>query len=200
MDQCRPTEEPSAKVLQIEALDQKEPYRPIEPPGLEDYCRKISLPPSVSQPEYSFSIKYYDLDFLNSSMPLVIAATSDFAMSSGLAGALNREMSNSDFLFSQWKNVGEVVMTPMFGNRTHRRTYYMILAYTERHEVTERAMQQCLHDLAHVARNNEERNLALPLVDKWRNPIPKWYDAIHDAFSYSGIQIRVMENYYLSLP
>ncbi len=61
----------------------------------------------------------------------------------------------------------------------------MILAYTERHEVTEKAMQQCLHDLAHVARNIEERNLAFPLVDKWRNPIPwpKWYDAIHDAFS-----------------
>ena len=61
-------------------------------------------------------------------MPLVIAATADFAMRS--AGALNREMSNSDFLFSQWKNVGEVVMTPRFGNRSHRRTYYMILSYT----------------------------------------------------------------------
>ena len=93
-------------------------------------------------------------------------------------------------------------MTSRFGNRSHRRTYYMILAYTEKHEVTETAMQQCLHDLSHVARNNEERNLAFPLVEKWRNPIPwaRWYDAIHEAFSYSGIQIRVTEYYYLSLP
>ena len=121
VDQCRPTEEPSAKILQIETLDEKEPYRPIEPPGLEDFCRKISPTPTVSKPDYSLFIKYYDLDFLNSSMPLVTAATSDFAMSSGLAGALNREMSNSGFLFSRWKSVGEVVMTPRFGNRSHRR-------------------------------------------------------------------------------
>ncbi len=30
-----------------------EPFQPIEPPGLEDHCRKISLPPSVSEPDYS---------------------------------------------------------------------------------------------------------------------------------------------------
>ena len=110
-------------------------------------------------------------------------------------------MSNCENVFSQWKNVVEVVMTPRFGNRSHRRTNYMVPAYTEKHEVTEKAMQQCLHDLAHVARNNEERNLAFLFVDRWRNtvPWPKWYDAIHEAFSYSGTQIRIMEYYYLSL-
>ena len=125
VDQYRPTEELSSSGLQIEALDQNEFFQAIEPPGLENYCRKISLPLTISRPDYSFFIKFHDMDFLNSSMPLVIAATADFAMSSGLAGALNREISNSDFLFSQWKNVGEVVMTPRFGNRSHRRTYYM---------------------------------------------------------------------------
>ena len=94
VDQCRPTEELSSSVLQIETLDQNEPFQPIDPPGLEDYCRKISLPPTVSKPDYSFFMKYYDTDFLNSSMPPIIAATADFAMSSGLAGALNREKSN----------------------------------------------------------------------------------------------------------
>ncbi len=39
------------------------------------------------------------------------------------------------FLFSQWENVGEVVMTPTFGNRSRRRTYYMIVACTQSHEV-----------------------------------------------------------------
>ena len=45
-------------------------------------------------------IDYYDVDFLNSSRPLVVAATAKFSMRSGLAGALNPEMSNVDFLFS----------------------------------------------------------------------------------------------------
>ncbi len=153
LNQCRPTEELSSTVLQIETLDQNETFQPIEPPGLEDYCRKISMPPTISKPDNSFFIKYYDMDLLNSSKPVVIAATTDFARSSGLAGALNQEMVNSDFLFSQWNNVGEVVMSPMFGNRSHRRTYYMILAYTEKHEVTQKAMQQCFHDLAQQRRS-----------------------------------------------
>ncbi len=91
VDQCRPTEEPSARILQIETLDQKDLLQPIEPPSLEDYCKKIYLPPTASKPDYSFFIKNYDMDFLNSSTPLVIAATSNFAMSSGLVGTLIRE-------------------------------------------------------------------------------------------------------------
>ncbi len=91
-------------------------------------------------------------------------------------------------------------MTPRIGNRSHRRIYYMILSHTEKAEVTEASMNQCLDDLAYEARNNEERVLAFPLVDKWRDPISwaTWYDAIHNRFYYSGIQIRVMEYYYFS--
>ncbi len=100
VDQCRPAEEPSSRILQIETLDQKDAPLLQEPPGLGDYCRKFSLPATIRRPDYSFFIKYYDLDFLNSSIPFVIAATAHFAMSSGLAGALTREMSirTSSFL------------------------------------------------------------------------------------------------------
>ena len=58
VDQCRPAEEPSTRILQIDTLDQRDPLLPIEPPGLEDYCRKISLPPTASRPDYSLFIKY----------------------------------------------------------------------------------------------------------------------------------------------
>ncbi len=84
-------------------------------------------------------------------------------------------MSSSDFLFFQWKNVGEIVMTPSFDIRNDRRTYHMVVSYTEKHEVTEKAMQQCLHDLAHVAHNNEQRILAFPLVDRWWNRMIEEY-------------------------
>ena len=66
-------------------------------------------------------------------------------MSSGLAGALNREMSNADLLFCQWKNAGEVAMTPPFGNRSHGRIYYMFPRHTEESDMTADVMYQCLN-------------------------------------------------------
>ncbi len=78
----------------------------------------------------------------------------------------------------------------------------MLVRHTERAETTEDLMNQCLDDWAYEARNNEERALAFPLVDKWRDPITwaTWYDAIHTRFYYSNIQIRLMQFYYLSIP
>ena len=121
MEQCKAAEPRCVKELTVEIVEDERPAHLPEPEALEDYCVKVTLPASVSRPIYSWLIKYYDLDFLTSSLPLVVAATSAFEMSSGLEGALSREMSNADFLFSQWKNTGEVVMTPRFGNRSHRR-------------------------------------------------------------------------------
>ena len=101
IDQCKVAEPKSPRELTVEIVED-EPTAPFpEPEALEHYCVKVTLPSSKSRPNYSFFIKYYDMDFLTSSMPLVVAATAAFEMSSGLADALNREMSNADFPFSQ---------------------------------------------------------------------------------------------------
>ena len=46
-----------------------------------------------------------------------------------------------------------------------------------------------------------ETSLAIPLVDKWRDPIPweTWYRLLHDNFLYSGIQVLVPDYYYLTV-
>ncbi len=159
-----------------------------EPMEVEDFCRKIIL------------IKYVCMDFLNCGMPLVVATTADFQMSSGLPAALDRELNNREFLFSQRMRVGEVASMPRFSSRSHRGIYYLVLKARERDVARRKDMENSIWSLLAVARDKGERVLAFPAVDKWRFPFEwkEWYDLIHEVFAYSSIEIRVMEYYYLS--
>ena len=67
----------------------------------EDYCRKMCPPSDVILPSYSFFIEFTRMGFLNSSMPLVVAATADFAMTSGLVVTLNLSLSITGSSFSR---------------------------------------------------------------------------------------------------
>ncbi len=49
---------------------------------LRDYCRKVQAPAHLYCPIYSRVLQYLEVDFLNCSLPMVIAATADFHMSS----------------------------------------------------------------------------------------------------------------------
>ncbi len=168
----------------------------------EDYCRKICLPSDVILPSYSFFIEYTRMDFLNSSMLLVVAATADFAMTSGLVATLNRELDNRELLFAQRCQVGEVACMPGLTSTSRRRIYYLVLRPTERHPLKEKAVQDCVYSLLCMARGQKEKCLAFPIVDKWRDPVPwpTWYRLLHDSFRYQHIGIKVLEYYYLTTP
>ncbi len=168
---------------------------------LESYCRRIHPPPHLHRPIYSRVIQYLAIDFLNCSLPMAVAATADFRMSSGLSAALNLELQNRGFLFSQQCSVGEVASMPRFGSRTHRRIYYLVLRVTEQSAILLNDAENCVYDLLCRAKANGEASLAVPLVDKWRDPLPwdTWYRLLHDNFLYSGIQLLVPDHYYLTV-
>ncbi len=168
---------------------------------LENYCRKIQAPSHLRRPLYSRSVQYVAMDFLNCSLPLVVAATADFRMSSGLAAALNLELQNREFLFSQQCQLGEVASMPRFSSRTHRRIYYLVLRATEASTIMINDAENCVYDLLCRAKANGETSLAFPLIDKWRDPIPweTWYRLLHDNFLYSGIQVLIPDHYYLTV-
>ena len=138
---------------------------------LQDYCRKVQAPPHLHRPIYSRVLKYLEMDFLNCSLPMVIAATADFRIRPGLSAAMNLELQNHEFLFSQRCQVGEVASMPRFSSRTHRRVYYLVLRTSEQATITVNDAENCVYDLFCRTKTNGETCLAVSLVDKWRDPI-----------------------------
>ncbi len=108
------------------------------------------------------------------------------------------ELQNREFLFYQQCQLGEVASMPRFSSRTHRRVYYMVLRATEHSPIDVHDAENCVYDLFCKARANGETTLAVPLVERWRDPIPwdTWYRLFHDNFLYSGIQVLVPDHYY----
>ncbi len=107
------------------------------------------------------------MDFLNSSMPFVVAATADFAMKSGVIATLNWELDNGEFLFQQRCGVGEVACMPRTGTRTRRRKYYLVLLATEKDQLTEHAIQDSIYSLICMVKGQKEASVAFPMVDVW---------------------------------
>ena len=146
-------------------------------------------------------LQYLEVDFLDCSLPMVIAATADFRMSSGLSAAMILELRNREFLFSQRCQVGEVASMPGFSSRTHRRVYCLVVRTSEQSTITMNDAENCIYDLFCRAKTNYETYHTVPLVDRWREPIPwdTWYRLLHDNFLHSGIQILVPSRYYLTV-
>ena len=63
-------------------------------------------------------------------------------------------------------------------------------------------MRSCIWSFFTAACEYDEPCLVIPVVDKWRDPIPwqMWYDELHMTFRYTGIDIRVFSHYYLTSP
>ncbi len=148
---------------------------------LEDCCRKVTASPTVQLPTYSFKIKYLDMDFLNCSMPLVLTATANCSFSSGLTACLERETKSREFIFMERKGVGEVAVLPRYASQSRRRIYYMMLKSRETDIPRFEDMRSCVWCLFNAACEYDEPCLAIPVVDKWRDPIPwqMWYDVVH---------------------
>ncbi len=64
--------------MSVDSEKEESPESITEVMKLESYCRKIQAPPHLHGPIYSRVVQYLSVDFLNCSLPMIIAATADF--------------------------------------------------------------------------------------------------------------------------
>ena len=142
------------------------------------------------------------MDFLNCSMPLVVTATANCSFSSVLTACLERETNSREFISMERTEVREVAVLPRYTSQSRRRIYYMMLKAKETDIPRLEDMRSCVSNFFNTACDYDEPCLAIPIVHKWRDPIPwqMWYDELHMTFRYTRIDIRVFSNYYLTSP